>query len=241
MTESTQAHAGIGHWKKNIGERVRATMQSPEMERYFSVTMTIPRAQLHIEQLSLFVTCRRECWANVLANCTELPIKQRLLQHEYEELVEDDYSPAGHLDLIIRQGKIVGLSPDDFLRAKPLRTSLGTFYGWKWITRQRSWQEGLVAMMATEWVNDDRLLAEQGGGLSRRDGVRWVKDFGFPWDKMPNFAAHSEADEKHSDLFLPYLPGLITEETKALEAADEALELFKLYHKGLTEEMERMV
>ena len=56
---------------------------------------------------------------------------------------------------------------------------------------------------------------------------------------MPNFAAHSEADEKHSDLFLPLLSTFISAKESALAAADEALELFKLYHKGVAEEMEK--
>lgn len=230
----------IEFWKEGIGERVRVAMRSPKMEHYFGVKMTIPRARLALKQLSLFVHCRRDCWANILANCSEFPIRQKLLQHEYEELIADDYSPVGHLDLIVRQGKIIGLDSKGFLRITPLPTSLATFYGWKWITRERSWQEGLVAMMATEWVNDDRLLADQGGGLSRRDGIRWNRDLGFRWDEMPNFAAHSEADERHSDLFLPFLSTYISEEDRALDAADEALELFKLYHTGLAEEMEKM-
>jgi len=58
-----------------------------------------------------------------------------------------------------------------------------------------------VAMMATEWVNEDRRLMDQGGGLSRRDGLRWIHDFGYEWEDMPNFAAHAVADAKHSDLF----------------------------------------
>jgi hypothetical protein len=67
---------------------------------------------------------------------------------------------------------LIGLTAADFEEAKPLRTSTATFYGWKWIAREGLWQDGLVAMIATEWVNDDRRLMEQGGGLSRRDGLR---------------------------------------------------------------------
>ena len=48
------------------------------------------------------------------------------------------------------------------------------------------------------------------------------------------------ADEKHSDLFVPLLPKYISDRTGALKAADEALELFKLYHLGVAEEMEKL-
>ena len=58
--------------------------------------------------------------------------------------------------------------------------------------------------------------------------------------EMPNFAAHAVADEKHSDLFVPLLDRFIFNRDSALKAAGDALELFKLYHLGVAEEMERL-
>jgi pyrroloquinoline quinone (PQQ) biosynthesis protein C len=227
-------------WESAIGARVRSTMASPEIERYFAVKMTAARARVALLQLSLFVSCRRDGWANLIANCDAPPIRQRLMEHEYDELVQDEHSSKGHYDLLIRQGALIGLSADDFAQAKPLRTSMATFYGWKWITRAGAWQDGLIAMMATEWVNDDRRLMDQGGGLSRRDGLRWVRDFGYQWEEMPNFAAHAVADERHSDLFVPLLDTFVLNRVSALKATDDALELFKLYHLGVAEEMAKL-
>lgn len=231
--------ADVQDWEMAIGQRVRATMASPELTRYFAVTMTPVRARIALLQLSLFVSCRRDCWANLIANCDAAPMRQRLMEHEYGEVVEDEFSSKGHYDLLIRQGALIGLNADDFAKVKPLRTSMATFYGWKWIAREGAWQDGLIAMMATEWVNDDRRLMDQGGGLSRRDGLRWIRDFGYRWEEMPNFAAHAVADEKHSDLFVPLLDKFISNRANALKAADDALELFKLYHLGVAEGMER--
>lgn len=227
-------------WESAIGAHVRASMASAEMERYFAVKMTKPRARIALLQLSLFVSCRRDCWANLIANCDAPAVREKLMEHEYDELVEDEFSSKGHYDLLVRQGTLIGLSPKDFAGVQPLRTSMATFYGWKWITRSGPWQDGLVAMMATEWVNDDRRLRDHGGGLSRRDGLRWIRDFGYQWEEMPNFAAHAVADEKHGDLFLSLLSKYIPSRESALKAADDALELFKLYHLGVAEEMERM-
>jgi len=226
-------------WEGAIGARVHATMASTELARYFAVKMTPRRAQVALLQLSLFVSCRRDGWANLIANCDAPTMRQRLIAHEYGELVEDEYSSKGHYDLLIRQGVLIGLSADDFAHVQPLRSSMACFYGWKWLTRAAPWQDGLIAMMATEWVNDDRRLLDQGGGLSRRDGQRWMRDFGYQWDEMPNFAAHAVADEKHSDLFVPLLQEYVTDSARALKVADDALELFKLYHLGVAEEMER--
>ena len=175
MNFATDVH----DWEQAIGARVHAAMASPEMARYFAVKMTPARARVALLQLSLFVSCRRDGWANLIANCDAPPIRQRLMEHEYDELVQDEYSSKGHYDLLIRQGALIGLGADDFANARPLRTSMATFYGWKWITRTGAWQDGLIAMMATERVNDDRRLMDQGGGLSRRDGLRWIRDFGY--------------------------------------------------------------
>jgi pyrroloquinoline quinone (PQQ) biosynthesis protein C len=227
-------------WERIIGARVRATMTSAELTRYFAVTMTPARARIALLQLSLFVSCRRDCWANLIANCDAALMRRRLMEHEYDEVVEDEFSAKGHYDLLVRQGALIGLGADDFAAARALRTSMATFYGWKWITRQGAWQDGLIAMMTTEWVNDDRRLMDQGGGLSRRDGPRWMRDFGYKWEEMPNFAAHAVADEKHSDLFVPLLGRFVVNRDSALQAADDALELFKLYHLGVAEAMEKL-
>jgi pyrroloquinoline quinone (PQQ) biosynthesis protein C len=227
-------------WQREISARVHGTMASAEMERYFAVRMTPRRAQLALLQLSLFVSCRRDGWANLIANCDVAAIRRRLMEHEYEEVVKDEFSAKGHYDLLLRQGALIGLSADDFARVQPLPTSLACFYGWKWLTRAMPWQDGLIAMMATEWVNDDRQLLDHGGGLSRRDGLRWIRDFGYQWEEMPNFAAHAVADEKHSDLFTPLLQEHVADSARALKAADDALELFKLYHLGVAQEMEKL-
>ena len=240
MKNDNAAVCTTREWEDAIATSVRAAMSSAEMNRYFNVKMTKPRARIALLQLSLFVSCRRDCWANLIANCDAPEIRRRLMEHEYDELVEDEYSAKGHYDLLVRQGGLIGLSADDFANAQPLRTSMATFYGWKWIAREGAWQDGLVAMMATEWVNDDRRLMDQGGGLSRRDGLRWIRDFGYKWEEMPNFATHAVADEKHGDLFLPLLSKYISNLQSALKAADDALELFKLYHLGVAEEMERL-
>jgi pyrroloquinoline quinone (PQQ) biosynthesis protein C len=229
----------IRQWEEAIAQRVHATMAAAEMDRYFKVKMTTSRARIALLQMSLFVSCRRDCWANLIANCDAPEIRRRLMEHEYDELVEDEYSSKGHYDLLVRQGALIGLTGDDFAKVQPLRTSMATFYGWKWIAREGAWQDGLIAMMATEWVNDDRRLMDQGGGLSRRDGSRWIRDFGYKWEEMPNFATHAVADEKHGDLFVPLLSKYVRDQKSALKAADDALELFKLYHFGVAEQMER--
>ena len=56
-------------WRRDLGELVRQSMRSPELNRYFSVKITKPGAQVLITQLGLFIRHRRDCWAHVSANC----------------------------------------------------------------------------------------------------------------------------------------------------------------------------
>ena len=59
-------------------------------------------------------------------------------------------------------------------------------------------------------------------------GKRWTEDMGIPWRDMPNFVVHSQADEEHSDMFLPFLEKYATGEKEqlALDAVKESLDLF---------------
>ena len=226
-------------WKQRLGEMVRDYIRSPELERYFSVKMTKPRAAVMVTQQSLYVRHRRDCWAYVSGNCPMLAVKQRILEHEYEEIIKDEYSEYGHLALIIRQGGSLGLTPEEIIHAVPLPTTQATLYAWGWMTKEKPWIEGLAALTITEWCNDDRLLGDLGGGQSTRMAKRWMEDMGFTWKDIPNLQAHSQADEKHSDMFLPFLAECATGEKEklAMQAARESLDLNKLFREGISRAM----
>jgi pyrroloquinoline quinone (PQQ) biosynthesis protein C len=211
-------------WRRELGELVRDGMRAPELDRYFQVKITKPGAQILITQLGLFIRHRRDCWAHVSANCPQMSVKQKILQHEFGEVIKDEYTEHGHLDLIVRQGKALGLSPKEVLEVEPLPTTFATLYAWAWMTREKSWIEGLAALTITEWANDDRLLQDVGGGLSSRMAKRWMED---------------EADEEHSDMFLEDLEEFATGEKEALayRAAKESMELLKIFRAGIAQEM----
>jgi len=229
-------------WKECLGEFVRDYIRSPELERYFSVRMTKPRAAIMVMQQSHFVRHRRDCWANVSSNCPVMAVKQRILEHEYEEIIKDDFSEYGHLHLIICQGQSVGLTADEILNSQPLPTTMATLYAWGWMTRVKPWTESLAAMTITEWSNDDRLLGDLGGGQSTRMAKKWMDELGFTWKEIPNLQAHSQADEKHSDMFLPFLAEYATgeRETAAIQAAKESLQLNAIFREGIAKAQEKL-
>ncbi|MCY4439565.1 MAG: iron-containing redox enzyme family protein [Deltaproteobacteria bacterium] len=232
----------IQGWRKAIGDMVRDHMASDTLTRYYSIRQTPLRAQVVIRELAHFVRHRRDCWAYVSGNCPEWSVKQKILQHEYGEVIKDEYSEHGHISLILKQGRSVGLGVDDILQAEPIPTTRATLYGWAWITREKPWLEGLAALTVTEWCNDDRLLMDQGGGNSTRMARRWIEDMGIKMKDMPNFEVHSQADEEHSDMFLPDLSSLATGalQERALQAVKESLELLTIYRAGIADAMERI-
>jgi pyrroloquinoline quinone (PQQ) biosynthesis protein C len=228
-------------WRYELGEVVRDAMRSPELDHYFKVKITKPGAQVLITQLGLFIHHRRDCWSHVSGNCPHMSVKQKILQHEYGEVIKDNYTEHGHMELIVRQGKALDLTPEQVMNVEPLPSTMATLYAWAWMTREKSWLEGLASLTITEWANDDRLLQDVGGGLSSRMAKRWMNDLGFGWEQMPNFKVHSEADEEHSDMFLEDLEKFATgeKETQVYQAAKESMDLLKIFRGGIAKEMEK--
>jgi pyrroloquinoline quinone (PQQ) biosynthesis protein C len=228
-------------WRQELGECVRDFFCTPEMEHFYSIKLTPARARIYLLQLGLYARQRRNNWPQVAANCPEFDVKQRILSHEYEELVEDEHSKTGHMDLIVRQGKEVGLSVDEVMNATPLPTTKAAMYAWFWIARTRPWQEAIAASTIAEWTNDDRLLGDIGGGNCSRLYKIWSRDLNFSAAQMPNFTAHSKADVKHSDMFIDVLEKYVApgREDDVLTTATDSMDIHRVYFGGMAQAMEK--
>jgi pyrroloquinoline quinone (PQQ) biosynthesis protein C len=171
-----------------------------------------------------------------------MTVKRKILEHEYGEVIKDEYTDHGHLDLIVRQAKFIGLSAEEVLNSEPIPTTLATLYGWAWITREKHWIEGLAALTVTEWTNDDRLLADLGGGHSSRMAKKWMAELHLQLEQLPQFKVHGAADEDHSDMFLPFLAEFATgeKERMAMQAVRESLALSALYREGVARAMDSL-
>ena len=229
-------------WRKELGDLVRDLFLSAEMKEFYSVKVTKERARIYLAQLGIYVRQRRNYWPQVAANCPEFEVKQRILAHEYEELVEDEHSDKGHVDLVVRQAQEVGMSERELYGAEPLPTTKAAIYAWWWIARNRPWQEAIAASTIAEWTNDDRLLGDIGGGNCSRLSRIWARDLGFRPEQMPNFVAHSIADVKHSDMFLDVLEKHVAQagETGVLATAKESMDIHRAYFGGMAMAMNQL-
>src|ERR1041384_1495238 len=226
-------------WRQKLGDCVRDLFLSPEMDHFYSLKMTPERAGLYLQQLGIYVRQRRNYWPQVAANCPEFDVKQKILAHEYEELVEDEHSDKGHVDLVVRQAQEVGMTEQQLYGAEPLPTTKAAIYAWWWIARNRPWQEAIAASTIAEWTNDDRLLGDIGGGNCTRLYKIWKRDLNFGDAQMPNFTAHSKADVKHSDMFIDVLEKYVMpgREQDVLHTAKESMDLHRAYFGGMAHAM----
>ena len=46
-------------WRKELGDLVRELFLSPEMQEFYSIKVTKPRAQIYLAQLGIYVRQRR--------------------------------------------------------------------------------------------------------------------------------------------------------------------------------------
>jgi pyrroloquinoline quinone (PQQ) biosynthesis protein C len=230
-------------WRQRLGEMVREGARSYEENHYFEVPMTIPKAQLMMLQHIAFIKNRRRCWLWVLSNCPEESVRNVILQHEYEEAIKDEFSEKGHLDLSVRQSMAVGLKPEDCVNPGPLFTTQLTSYSWAWIAKESHWLKGLASLNITEWFNDNRLLADLGGGASARRIKQWSRDLGFTIEQMPDFKAHNKADEAHGEQFLRVFEEFASrpeEERLVIEGAKEGIRLHGFFREGVAQAMEKL-
>ena len=119
--------------------------------------------------------------------------------------------------------------------AEPLPTTRAAIYGWWWIAQHKPWHEAIACSTVAEWHNDDRLVGDLGGGNCTRLRESWARDLGFRVEQMPNFTAHSKADEKHSEMFLDVLEKYVPPGGKeaVIQTARESTDLHRAYFGGM--------
>ena len=113
-------------WQELV-ELVNRQFETPPFRRLLDLRFNQARAQALSIQMKHYVANRRDCWAFV-AGAAPLSVMRLIWEHEGEELMGDKAAgKVDHITLAVQEGKIFGLSPEDYERVRPLDAAVGVF------------------------------------------------------------------------------------------------------------------
>ena len=132
-------------------------------------------------------------------------MKQKILGHEYEEVIRDQHSGAWPLGFDYSPGKCIGLGADDILNTKPIPSTTATLYCLGLDVQKKHWLEGLAAMSMTEW-NQGRPSTGRFGRWPRAIAwaSAWVEHLGITLGRSAEVESAPRSPTRgHVDMFLP--------------------------------------
>lgn len=181
-------------------ELANAQYTSREYQALMGVPLSRARAQQWQVHLAKFTLNRRDCWGYV-QGAAPLDVKRIIWDHEEEELIGERASgKLDHYTLAMKEGELLGLTPEDFDRIPVCDGARTCFYAWELLARERPWLEGFAASAMLEVRNSGDLI--EGGAMSYRRGKKLEADLGIPLKKQINNEEHIVADVRHATLLM---------------------------------------
>ena len=166
----------------------------------YSLKFTKERTRTYIIQRTHWTLNRRDCWAQAQA-LAPMDVKKKIWDHERDELEgrpEDGIDD--HYTLSVKEGGLLGLTPDDFITTPPCDGLVTCSYAWLQLASQSPWLTSLAACAALELSNSDEILKD--GSNSRRIGEIMNRDLGIPLKAQASNAEHAVADVKHAHILM---------------------------------------
>ena len=236
----TELNGVEGAWQELV-ELVNRQFETPPFRRLLGLRFSQERAQALSIQMKHYVANRRDCWGFV-AGAAPLSVKRLIWEHEGEELMGDKAAgKVDHITLAVEEGKIFGLSPEDYERVRPLDSAMACFYAWIHLAKDRPWREAIAASSVLEMRNSDDLV--RGGSLSYRVGKNLERDLGIPLRRQINNAEHVTADVEHGQLLLEVAREHCQtddEQQALLRGARESLMIDRAFREQLVNMMEAL-
>jgi pyrroloquinoline quinone (PQQ) biosynthesis protein C len=179
-----------------LDQMVNEQFESLEFKRFFSVPLTLERGRFYVIQNALYTSNRRDCWAYVQGSAP-LEVKRVIWQHESDELVNDPRANMDHYTLTVKQGEVLGLTPEDFEKAEAPPMVRACFYAWHHIAIRNHWLTAYTSSHMLERRNNGKIV--QGGGMSFRVGKKFENELGINLKRMISLDVHIVADADHSE------------------------------------------
>jgi Iron-containing redox enzyme len=223
-----------------LDQMVNDQFESPEFKNFFAVKLTMERARFYVIQSALYTSNRRDCWGYVQGGAP-LEVKRVIWRHESDELVNDPRAGMDHYTLTVKQGEVIGLSPEDFATAELPAMVRACFHAWHHIAVLSHWLTAYTASHMLERRNNGKIV--KGGGMSYRVGKKFENELGINLKKMISLDVHVAADMDHSEniseIFERYVK---TPEDRdlALKGAEESMAIDRAYRGALGYYMEQI-
>lgn len=123
----------------------------------------------------------------VHANCPLLPVRQQLL----ENLITEERGTENHPELWLRFAEALGVPREEVTTATPLPETTALIETFRTLTRERSYQVGVAALLAYE-AQVPEVAVTKIDGLKRFYGITDQQGLAF-------FQVHVQADRYHAD------------------------------------------
>jgi hypothetical protein len=233
--------SGLKELEARLVELANAQHESDAYQRLFSVPLTLPRIRAHHLQKAIWVLNRRDCWAYAQARAP-FGVKQLVWQHESEELGGDvARGLEDHYALNMRQGEAIGLTPQDFVEARPTDTLLTCMFAWILLAKDSPWLKSLASCAALELSNSEEIL--RGKSASRRMAEKVTAELGIEIGRQQSYQEHMVADIEHANILMTVARDHAhnTEDrAQILEGVEESWAIDRVFRGHLASLMESM-
>lgn len=200
MATTDLENADLAGMEAQIVEMANAQFESPHYKRLLGIKFTRERARAYILQRAHWTTNRRDCWAHAQGSAP-LDVKTLIWEHEREELEgKPEEGIEDHHTLAIKEGALLGLTPEDFVQTPPADGTVACLLAWLHLATHSHWLTAVASSAALELGNSEEILTN--GSMSRRMGEKMNADLGIPLKSQPSNAEHMVADMEHGKLIM---------------------------------------
>jgi len=200
MATTDLENADLAGLEEQIAEMANAQFDSPHYRRLLGIKFTMERARAFIIQRTHWTVNRRDCWAHAQGSAP-LDVKTLIWEHERDELEgKPEEGIDDHYTLAVKEGGLLGLEPEDFIRTPPADGATTCMLAWLHLATHSHWLGAVAASAALELSNSEDVLT--GGSMSRRIGEKLNADLGIPLKAQPSNAEHMVADVEHGRMLM---------------------------------------
>jgi len=236
MATVLQSRDAVETLKRQLCEMANAQFDSPQFKRLLSLRMNRARAAVYVLQRTHWTMNRREAWAGAQM-IAPIGVKKLIWEHEREELDGDrERGLPDHYELSIREGEAIGLTRQDFERAKPSDGCVTCCYAWRYLALNSPWPKAVAAAGCLEVSNSDEIV--KGGGMAHRMAHKFRDEAGISFKEQPSNVEHMAADVRHANLLFDVIERHATSEAQRqliLEGARESWILDRVWKGQLAE------